>query len=73
MVNNAHSNVKGISKIRNVRPDRSMVILTNVRYMLNMSRNLRSYGMLEQPGFKYEENDVMIHFYKYGKETICKM
>ena len=70
MANNTHCDVKGIGKIRIVRPDGTVVVLKDVRYMPTMSRNLISYGMLERSGCQYEGKDYMIKFYKDGKEVI---
>uniref|UniRef100_A0A1J3EV45 Retrovirus-related Pol polyprotein from transposon TNT 1-94 n=1 Tax=Noccaea caerulescens TaxID=107243 RepID=A0A1J3EV45_NOCCA len=50
MANSTYSEVKGIGKIRITNPDGTVVILTDVRYMPDMSRNLISYGMLEKSG-----------------------
>ena len=53
-----------------MRPDGTVVVLTDVRYMPTMRRNLISYGMLERSGCQYEGKDFMIRFYKDGKEII---
>lgn len=44
MGNNTHSEVKGIGKLKIINPDGSTVILSDVRYMPTMGRNLISYG-----------------------------
>ena len=72
MENNMHCDVKGIGKIRIVRPDGTVVVLTDVRYMPTMSRNLISYGILERSGCQYEGKYIMIRFYKDGKEIISE-
>ena len=64
MANNTHSNIQGIEKIEILNLDGSSVILTGVRYMLGMSRNLISYGMLETSGCHYIGKDLMVNFYK---------
>lgn len=48
MANNTHCKVKGIAKIKIYNSDGREVILTDVRYMPRISRNLISYGMLEK-------------------------
>ena len=50
-----------------------MIILKDVRYIPDMSRNLISYGMLEKSGCKYQGGDFTITFYKDGQKVItCK-
>ena len=70
MANNTHSNIQGTGKIKILNPDGSLVILTGVRYMPNMSRNLISYGMLETTGSRYEGKDLMVNFYKDDKRAL---
>uniref|UniRef100_A0A1J3I206 Retrovirus-related Pol polyprotein from transposon TNT 1-94-like beta-barrel domain-containing protein n=1 Tax=Noccaea caerulescens TaxID=107243 RepID=A0A1J3I206_NOCCA len=65
-----YSDVKGIGKIRITNPDGSVVILTDVRYMPDMSRNLISYGMLEKSGCSYRGEDYTVIFYKDGQKVI---
>ena len=64
MANNTHSNIQGIGKIKILNPNGSTVVLTGVRYMPGMSRNLISYGMLETSGCHYIGKDLMVNFYK---------
>ncbi|WZZ77670.1 hypothetical protein YC2023_098242 [Brassica napus] len=52
MANNTYSNIKGIGKVRIENPDGSEVILKDVKYMPEVSRNLISYGKLEKSGCK---------------------
>ncbi|WZZ71194.1 hypothetical protein YC2023_082564 [Brassica napus] len=73
MANNTQCEVKGISKIRITNEDGSVIILKDVRYIPDMSRNLISYGMLEKSGCKYQGGDFTITFYKDGQKVItCK-
>ena len=46
------------------------MILTGVRYIPEVSRNLISYGMLEKSGCKYKGSNFMVHFYKDNKKVI---
>lgn len=70
MANNTHCEVKGIGKIKITNPDGSVVILTDVRYMPEMNRNLISYGMLEKSGCSYKGEDYTVTFYKDGQKVI---
>lgn len=70
MANNTHCDIKGIGKIKIQNPDGSKVILTEVRYMPDMSRNLISYGMLEKSGCRYEGKDLLVQFYKGNEKVI---
>lgn len=70
MANNTHSDIKGIGKIKIQNPDGSKVVLTEVRYMPGMSRNLISYGMLEKSGCRYEGKDLIVQFYKGNEKVI---
>lgn len=54
--------VKGKITIEN--EDGSEVILSNVRHMPEMGRNLISYGQLEQSGCRYTGKDYLVEFYK---------
>ena len=57
MANNTQCEVKGIGNIKIRNTDGVEVILTDVRYMPQMSRNLISYGMLEKAGCTYKGGD----------------
>ena len=70
MGNNTISEIKGIGKIRIMNDDGSSEILTDVRYMPTMGRNLISYGLLEKMGCRYEGKDFMVQFYKGDKKVI---
>ena len=70
MANNTQCKVKGIGKIRIINEDGTKVILRDVRYMPEMSRNLISYGMLEKSGCNYQGGDFTITFYKDGQKVI---
>ena len=50
MGNNTVSQVKGIGKLKIVNHDQSTVVLTGVRYMPSMVRNLIYHGQLEKNG-----------------------
>src|SRR5690606_25529506 len=69
MGNNTYSEVKGMGKIKIVNPDSSEVILTDVRYMPTMGRNLISFGHLEKNGCSYEGSGFTIIFTKAGKQV----
>ena len=70
MGNNTINEIKGIGKIRIKNDDGSSVILTDVRYMPTMGRNLVSYGLLEKMGCRYGGKDFMVQFYKGDKKVI---
>lgn len=70
MANNTHCDIEGIGKVKIVNPDGSMVVLTEVRYMPGMSRNLISYGMLEKSGCRYEGKNHIVQFYKGNEKVI---
>ena len=70
MANNTQSEVKGIGKIRILYEEGHEVILTGVRFMPNMRRNLISYGMLEKSGCRYERGDFTVTFFKGDKKVI---
>ncbi|CAA7038779.1 unnamed protein product [Microthlaspi erraticum] len=65
-----YGNIKGIGKIRIQNPDGSEVILRDVKYIPEVSRNLISYGMLERSGCRYEGRNFKVRFYKGGKKAI---
>ena len=50
MGNDTYSLVKGIGSIKIINNDGTQVVLTDVRYMPNMTRNLISLGTLEDKG-----------------------
>ena len=50
MGNNTFSEIEGVGKVRIKGSDGSIVILTNVKFMPTMGRNLISYGCLEKAG-----------------------
>ena len=72
MANNTQCKVQGIGKIRITNEDGAVIILKDVRYMPDMSRNLISYGMLEKSGCKYQGGDFTKTFYKGHKVITCK-
>lgn len=69
MANNTQCNVEGIGKIKITNTDGKEVILTDVRYMPKISRNLISYGMLEKAGCNYKGEGFKIHFFKNGEKV----
>ena len=50
MGNNTHSDINGVGKLKMLNPYESVVILTDVRYIPSMAKNLFSYGQLEKNG-----------------------
>lgn len=70
MGNNTFSEINGVGKIRIKRHDGSVVILTDVKYMPTMGRNLISYGCLERAGCNYVGGDYSVKFYKDGAEVL---
>lgn len=70
MDNNIVSEVKGIGKLKIVNPDQTTVVLTGVRYMSCMVRNLISYGPLEKNGCNYKGEDYKVVFFKKGKKVL---
>ena len=70
MANNTQCDVKGIGNIKIRNTDGVEVILTDVRYMPQMSRNLISYGMLEKAGCTYKGGDFKVEFFKDGERVI---
>lgn len=69
MANNTQCNVEGIGKIRITNTYGKEVILTDVRYMPKMSRNLISYDMLEKAGCNYKGEGFKIHFFKNSEKV----
>lgn len=53
MGNNTISEIKGLGKIHIKKHDRYIVILTNVKSMPTVRRNLISYGCFEKAGSYY--------------------
>lgn len=70
MGNNTYSEVKGIGKLKIINSEEATVILSDVRYMPTMGKNLISYGQLEKSGCKYEGENFMVTFYRNGKKVI---
>lgn len=70
MGNNTYSEVTGIGKLKIINPDKTEVILTNVRYMPSMGRNLISFGQLEKSGCSYEGSGFNVTFSRKGKRVI---
>lgn len=50
MANDTYSEMRGIGNIRIRNEDKTMVLLTNVRYVQEMSKNLISLGTFEDNG-----------------------
>lgn len=53
-----------------MNPEQSTVILTDVRYMSTIGRNLISYGQLEKHGCNYEESGYKVTFFKQGEKVL---
>lgn len=70
MGNNSYCMVKGKGKVTIQNPDGSIVMLSNVRYMPEMGRNLISYGQLEQSGCRYTGKNYQVEFYKGDKKVL---
>ena len=72
MGNNTFCEVHGYGKLNIVNPDKSTVILTEVRYMPTMGRNLISYGQLEKCGCTYRGEGFKVVFFKDGKRVFFR-
>ncbi|KAJ4901952.1 Retrovirus-related Pol polyprotein from transposon TNT 1-94 [Raphanus sativus] len=70
MANDTRCDIKGVGKIKIQNSDGSEVILTGVRYIPEVSRNLISYGMLEKAGCKYKGSNFKVQFYKDNTKVI---
>ncbi|XP_019084614.1 PREDICTED: uncharacterized protein LOC104709998 [Camelina sativa] len=70
LADKTHGEIKGSGKIKIQNQDGSVVILKDVKYIPDVSRNLISYGMLEKSGCRYKGSDFMVHFYKDNKKVI---
>lgn len=70
MGNNSYCVVKGKGKVTIQNPDGSIVVLSNVRYMPEMGRNLISYGQLKQSGCRYTGRNNLVEFYKGDKKVL---
>ena len=68
MGNNTFSEVKGMGKVKIINSEGATVILSDVRYMPTMSRNLISYGQLEKSGCKYEGERLHRYFLQEWSE-----
>ncbi|KAF8113902.1 hypothetical protein N665_0044s0016, partial [Sinapis alba] len=62
MENNTTNEVKGIGKLKIVNPDQSTVVLTEVRYMPTIGKNLICYGQFKKHGFNYEGSEYKVTF-----------
>ena len=71
MGNDTYSQVKGIGNIKVRNSDGTQVILTDVRYMPSMSRNLISLGTLEDKGCWFKSKDGILKVVK-GCSTVLK-
>jgi len=71
MGNDTYSPVKGIGSIKIRNNDGTQVILTDVRYVPNMARNLISLGTLEDKGCWFKSQDGVLKIVK-GCSTILK-
>lgn len=66
----SYNTKKGRGKVTIQNPDGSMVVLSNVRYIQEMGRNLISYGQLEQSGCRYIGKDYSVKFYRGDKKVL---
>lgn len=60
MGNKTTSKVRGIGNVRIRNEDGSTVLLTNVRYIPDMDRNLLSMGTLEEQGCSFESKEGIL-------------
>lgn len=67
MGNNTFSEIEGVGKVRIKTRDGSIVILTDVKFMPTMGRNLISFGCLEKAGCTYEGGGYRVKFVKNWK------
>lgn len=70
MGNNTFSKIECVGKIRIKRPNGSIVILTDVKFMPTMGRKMISYRCFDKSGFTYEGGDYRVKFYKDGAEVL---
>lgn len=64
MGNDTYSEVKGIGNIRVENADGSTILLSQVRYIPEMSKNLISLGTLEDKGCWFESREGVLKIYK---------
>lgn len=64
MGNDTYSDVKGIGSIKVVNNDGSTILLTEVRYIPGMSKNLISLGTLEDKGCWFKSQDGIMRIFK---------
>ncbi|CAA7062683.1 unnamed protein product [Microthlaspi erraticum] len=69
MGNKTVSKVKGVGTIRLKNEAGLSVLLTNVRYIPEMDRNLLSLGTFEKAGYKFESEDGVLSI-KAGSQTL---
>lgn len=73
MGNNTVSKVKGIGKLKIVNPDQSTVVLTEVRYMPSMVRNLISFDNLKRMDVSILEKITKLCSLKEGRRFFRKI
>lgn len=71
MANQTYSEIKGIGSIRIQNEDLSTVLISNVRYVPSMSRNLISMGTLEDQGCWFQSKNGSLKVIK-GCLTLLK-
>lgn len=71
MANDTYSEVRGVGSIRIKNEDNSTVLLTNVRYVPGMSKNLISLGTLEDQGCWFQSRDGVMKINR-GCRTLIK-
>lgn len=60
MGNKTVARVKGVGSIKVVNEDGAVIVLSNVRYIPDMDRNLLSLGTFERDGFSFESKDGVL-------------
>ena len=69
MGNKTVSRVRGVGTIRVKNSDGLTIVLTNVRYIPDMDRNLLSLGTFEKAGYKFESEDGILRI-KAGNQVL---
>jgi len=64
MGNNQTCSVKGIGNITFKMHDNKLRVLTNVRYVPGLKRNLISLGTLDELGYSYTAENGFMHVFK---------
>lgn len=67
MGNKTTSKVRGVGTVRIKNEDGSMFLLTGVRYIPEMDRNLLSVGTMEELGYIFESKERILSIHKDNK------